>query len=514
MRMDVPTLINKLIQKKPNVWTVITIIFLIVIIAYFRIRIYQDSLSIGTADTGVFIGNCNIPTFSWEFFTSSRPLTISLLYKLLEPQNGYQLTEVSWAWIGTAPDKEYQEGLSRISLMQSILSIFCWSLLAWIVSRHLQYLLLKIFSVLLILTFAYSPQLADWDGVLMSESVSFSLFALLLGLSIEFVFCLLKNGKKPSKLIYLICALWLIVFTFWVFSRDTNSYFLLLSIFMLFILALIPLFRKKFDTKLIFILCLIMSGIFIFHNISLRGSDRWINPLLNNILKNVLPYPDRLEFFETRGMPVSDKLLSFIGKDGNEVGFWELDDFISWIRTRGFSTYQWYLIRNPIWSFQRLFSNLDAMFVGNRQPYFRGTPASTPLWMIPIGDILHLRFTSVVWIDFILTILLLAICIWITFRQNDRNELNVTKISTNIDNQFVTNKFGFLYAWASIFIWLFLGEMALLFVSYHGDALGILRHTLVAVMPLRLSLWLLLIVIFDIVIFIVKNIYRERTRKG
>jgi hypothetical protein len=48
---------------------------------------------------------------------------------------------------------------------------------------------------------------------------------------------------------------------------------------------------------------------------------------------------------------------------------------------------------------------------------------------------------------------------------------------------------GAAVAW--VFIWLLLNELVLLFVSYHGDTLGVIRHVLVAVVPLRLSAWIL-----------------------
>jgi hypothetical protein len=49
-----------------------------------------------------------------------------------------------------------------------------------------------------------------------------------------------------------------------------------------------------------------------------------------------------------------------------------------------------------------------------------------------------------------------------------------------------------------LFTVLFIGEMLMLFVSIHGDALGIVRHALGSVMPFRLFIWLLPLFILDL----------------
>jgi hypothetical protein len=54
-----------------------------------------------------------------------------------------------------------------------------------------------------------------------------------------------------------------------------------------------------------------------------------------------------------------------------------------------------------------------------------------------------------------------------------------------------------------VFSLFFVGELGMLFVSIHGDALGLIRHALVSVMPLRLNLWLLAVWLLD------TNLYGE-----
>jgi hypothetical protein len=214
--------------------------------------------------------------------------------------------------------------------------------------------------------------------------------------------------------------------------------------------------------------------VFVLHNISLRASDRWVNPLMNNILKNVMPYPERLDYFSRLGMPVTEEMLALINSHGNEMGFYEIEPLMEWVAESGFSAYQTFLLSHPGWAFQKLYQNLDEIFVSNRQPYFRGTPQSTPLWMLPIGDKLHPRTPAVFLVDFVLMLVLVLMIV-----QRKR----VSRLP-----------------WAILLAWLFACELALLFVTFHGDALGITRHALIAVVPARMSMWLSGALLLDVLL--------------
>jgi hypothetical protein len=464
-----------IVKNKRN----ILILLLILSGAIFRVRVYQDSLSIGTADSAIFIQESKSPLSSWDFYTSNRPPTVGFFYKIMEPASGYDLVLVSRAWEGTEPDRVVQPGLDRIALMQSILSILAWSLLAWVVAFRLQTLLGKIMAVGLTLTFAYSPQMADWDGVLMSESLSFSLFVFLLSLLIELAHRIKKEGLQATRVTWGLAVVWLLATSLWVFTRDSGAYGILVTVLLLGMGFLLPPVRKRLPPMLVAFLFLSLSVVFIFHNATLRASDRWVNPLMNNLIKNIMPYPDRLEYFAGLGLPVTEELLSFVGSDGNETGIYDAEGLMPWVYESGFSAYQRYITAHPFLAIQRLYQNLDAVFVANRQPYFRGSQQSTPLWMIPVGDILHLRDPIVLAVDLILTMVLVSAVL--LFKRYSK------------------------IAWAIVFGWLFICELALLFVSFHGDALGVTRHTLGAVMPARLSMWLLGIVLIDTLIEIKQN---------
>ena len=183
---------NLIIQGR---WKKIIILVIILLFAIFRVRSYQDSLSIGTSDSLSYITSSRLPLMSWDIFTANRPFSMNLFYKLLEPESEYQLDFIAYAWLGTTADRQYQPGLDRVVLAQSLVSIVGWSMLAWVVSKNIRVFTIQLLSVLFILAFSYSPQLAEWDGVLMSESLSISIFAILLSATIMMAFTIIKTEK-------------------------------------------------------------------------------------------------------------------------------------------------------------------------------------------------------------------------------------------------------------------------------------------------------------------------------
>ncbi len=51
--------------------------------------------------------------------------------------------------------------------------------------------------------------------------------------------------------------------------------------------------------------------------------------------------------------------------------------------------------------------------------------------------------------------------------------------------------------WGWFALWLFGSSLALMFVGFHGEVRSVLRHAMVGVVPLRLSLWLFIPVLLD-----------------
>jgi len=53
------------------------------------------------------------------------------------------------------------------------------------------------------------------------------------------------------------------------------------------------------------------------------------------------------------------------------------------------------------------------------------------------------------------------------------------------------------------FTWMYAGALIMLFVGFHGDALGSIRHVLTATIAFRLMVWLLVFTIFDLTLSVI-----------
>lgn len=431
--------------------------------------------SISTPDTSSFILAGQVPFFSPDFFTSDRPPTIALIYKSLEPDSGYHIT----ALVSPAEDiyqpPAVQPGLDRVATVQGLLSIGSWLLLAVVVVRSLKNPGLQIIAGLLVLAFGFSPPSAEWSSVLLSEPLSLTLFVIMLAFSIELTSRLAKESSDVGPWTKVIGGIWVLALVLWVFARDTNAYILLVFLFAL--LALLIL-RKRltlaglFSQRALIIAIVLLATLFVVNNRTSQQSGRWINPFFNNMLQNVFPYPDRVAFFEIKGMPITDEVWALRNSPGNEDGFFEIPELMDWTRKRGTATYMQFLLNYPGPTFERFFAGVELSFSENRQPFFIADDEKTTPAISYAGDLLHPKSSSVIWV----VLVELAVFGFLAFHHRHPQSI-------------------FLFALFSV---LFLGELLMLFVSIHGDALGVIRHGIGSVTPLRLSVWLLPPFILDL----------------
>ena len=455
-------------------WIILVCLVVFSLLLFVRFTAYEPiGNSISTYDTNAFIAAGHAPFPSPEFFISDRPATIGLFYKLLEPDGGYQVTALSSPAEDIYQSPAIQPGLEHVALAQGLLSISAWILLAFVVARKLENSGLQIVAVLLILAFGFSPAIAEWDSVLLSEPISLFLFVILLGVSIELVPRL--TNPILHRLTTFLIVVWSLVLLLWVFARDTNAYVLLVLVATLLILLILRWRLKDpgfLSIRSISIFILAMSLLFLIQSNTLQKSGRWINPFFNNILHNVMPYPDRVTFFENKGMPINDAVLALRNSPGNEDAFFEIPELMSWTTEHGTGTYIQFLLAFPAWTFDKFLAGVDISFSENRQPFFFPNEERTTPALAYVGDLLHPRSSSVIW--FVLV------------------ELVVFGLLAVRSNQAVAISLFVL------FTVLFIGEMLMLFISIHGDALGIVRHALGSVMPFRLSVWLLSLFIVDL----------------
>jgi len=456
-------------------WDKLLLIFVFAGAVFIRVKTYGNPFaSIGMNDTPGYIESAQQPLLSWQFFTSQRPPTVPFLYKIFQPQSGYELKAVSSpAAIGKRVPLSIQPGFTSVVFSQMLLSILGWCLLVWVVFKNLKSRPIRLAAALLILFFAFSPQLADWDMVLSSESLTFSLFAFVLALTIELTHRLTRQGAAISPFTWVLFGLWFLSFIFWVFTRDANAYMIPVTLILL-VVWLYFVLRNKNKRGLIGtgLVIIFMAALLFFQQTTMNQSTRWEKPFIANLIGNVLHYESRLEYFVKQGMPYSEDLGKAIRGGVRKDDYTNFPEFMTWMKSKGVSTYTRFLMNNPFWAAWVIFRDKDGFFVTNLQPYFSADSNTRPAWFETVGNMFHPLSSVIILIDLLLTGVILLVAL-------HRPEKDIV-------------------AWALIFGWLFLGEILLLFVSYHGDFYSQNRHVLAALVPMRLSMWLLIITISDI----------------
>ncbi len=205
-------------------WAPITTLVIIFAVIMLRLHLYGDPrISIGINDTQTYIDSSHTPVLSWASFTGQRIFTIDLVYHLFV-NNTCRLSNISYPAARQENGLSLQSCFDKIAFLQNILSILSWSLLAWEMSSRVKTSLYKILIAIILLSFAISPQIAEWDSVLGSEALTVSLFPMCLALLIEIAFQLFEDRTKNKIKIYSLLSGWLIVFSSWMFVQDTRMY--------------------------------------------------------------------------------------------------------------------------------------------------------------------------------------------------------------------------------------------------------------------------------------------------
>jgi len=439
-------------------WHILAILGVIVLLV--RVRLTNDKdflLSIGTDETVSYVSASQIPLGTWEFFTSVRPFTLPILLRAMEPENGYRLDVISRpAGVDKSYRRQAQQGFDRIVLAQVAISILGWGALAVSVSRHLEHPILKVLSVALILLFAFSPPVADWDSVLDSFSLTFSLLALLFALLLEIAFWFPRGYERGKVKAGILIVLWLAVTILFVFMRDSNQY--LLPISALFLLSLLILRQMRSKVLPILILALIVIVVFGFGLFTARKSTRWNNPLFHAYESFVFPHKGRMDYFKgVFGMPEPNS-----------------PEFGDWFNLEAPQAYLLFLLDVPRYVVSELLSNMDLFFSENLQPYFHSRRSDYGLQLEMVGNVLHPISSVVFYADLIL---LGGLC-------------GLT-LKTRASRPFT---------WLWLAGWWVVSASLILFVSYFFDTWGVIRHVVYSVQMYRLFFWIYLLVMIDLLL--------------
>lgn len=426
------------------------VLAIIVTVSILRILAYGNpNLSIATNDTVTYIESSHAPLFSSEIMTGRRLLSTNVLYKFFEPKNGY---EILVNGSGDTTRRLLQPGFDRIVIFQLTLSILGWGFLAWTISQHLENSFMKLLATITVLLFAFTPQIADWDSILMSESLVFSLFALQLAILIKISF-LIFNDKKREVSFYSI--IWMIVFFWWTFLRDTNLFTSLVTAGMILCLLLFTKYKKNKDLLKVFVF---VAAIFFLGVFTSANSTRSLVQIANVYNNDLLGVPTSVETLNRLGMPVPNT-----------------EEYKSWFQKNSSKTLIKFMIIHPGYPILKIIRDFPITFTEIKQIYFKAPEQFQARQMLmTIGEALHPENTT----PFLLDLFLLA---------------GITILAITNGNE--TSK-----PWAWLGVWLFMIASFTLIPTILGDSWALSRHALFSTTIYRLFMWMFSIIIMDIAI--------------
>ncbi len=312
----------------------------------------------------------------------------------------------------------------RLLHLQTWFSLACWSLLGWMIGR----------TPGLVTTglLALCPAISFWNLTVLTESLTLSLLALLVGLGILL-------PKRASLTLFLTWCLAIVVFGF---LRDSN---LLLLPFLL-LPALHHSRQRRFVA--IALVCVVMVGGAAFA----QQQRHWVIPYYNAIDKRILPDPAARLEFEAAGMPA-------------EVFRDQAREFKAWFLERGQVTYQRWVLTRPA-SYWEAGRNLVRPNQSSRlqELYFESFAGFPRPWVSSASETL---FRALAW-PLPIAVLLLLIPGWEVLRRG---------------------RIGGPAGWILV---LALGIYVQAFATFHGDGVEIERHMLPATILYRIGLLLIL----------------------
>ena len=318
-------------------------------------------------DSPVYFEQAEMPLFALEFFQYLKPPTTPAFYKVVRSEP------------------------AAITRAQSVISVVCWFVLGLVLAWCLRPLALQVAVLASVCLLSLAIPINQWDWILFSESLSLSLLALVVALSLVWVRFVDERwpGRVPVTLAWAAACLLL------GFARDSNIY-LLATLW-----GCVALWwgidvvrrhrtvrrhhqgdRRRVDATLL--LGMVLLGLtVVLTQAGLQNSRRWHTPFLNVLLQRVLRKPAMHEaFVERYGLPSNRTFEGYAGKRAwseSRLGppmrvrlFWSDDPAVAdvrrWILERGPSSYARYLLLDqPLATLRASFDAFDR-HAWSRQP--------------------------------------------------------------------------------------------------------------------------------------------------
>ena len=374
---------------------------------------------------------------AWTF--ANRPIFVPMIYKIF-----------------------HNYGL-HIARFQWFMAVLAWTFLAGSIALILQRKPLKIAGFALVLAFSISRDVYFWNSLLLSESLSHSLLALLLGGWIIWH----HRSRQPMSVRTQICLGigTLAVSCAWATTRDANAYALL--IFGV-ILALPP--GRYWRWRCVMATAYIALFAFQMHHADM--GNRWHLPYINILGERILTGEDHTQFFIERGMPANDSVLRYAGHRA-----WDFHPdhdmrvgLGGWLDERGQRVYAEWLLLRPVQTASEPVIHWQQVTAYEFRMLFLADVEAIPRWQQIVTAIAYPEHAPLLPIPVPLLLTGLAILAAVVYGVDSRHWIPLVML---------------------ILAYVLAG------VAWHGDADSVQRHGFQVGILWRLAVWILLLLALD-----------------
>jgi hypothetical protein len=337
----------------------IILVFGLIFLGYLRIKLDYSQFNGGRAfrDTATYVQTAMQPITSSSFWVGERTFTLPLVYKILHIDSKNF----------TQADRE-----RAVDTFQTWLSIVSWTALGLALALCFHRPWLSGLAFALTLFFSLNLEISIWDSLLLSESVSFSLFALLLA---AWIGMSLLPFKWQAGLIGWIFMAGVIAITIlYSFARDTNLYFVIVGAGVLLLASLFLKAAPALPRKLVYAYTIFALALFIFQTVTVQAGNRWEIHIYDHLALRILPNPQVRQYYVDAGLPVTPDLMAIT----NMLGY-QYHDYLdydprmapvrAWIRTKGRATFLSYMFSHPSQTFLEPIQQISHLVNGSNLEY-------------------------------------------------------------------------------------------------------------------------------------------------
>jgi len=376
--------------------------------------------------------------FSLAFWAGQRPPLSPLLIKIVGSSTGYEVA-------------------------QAVIAALAWGALAWTVGRLVPSGWQRVVAVWVILAFASALPVTMWNRSVLSESLAMSTLALVFA-SVIWTARAITWPRIAATAVACLC---------FAATRDAQVWTVAFGSVVVGVYAVSRVGRSRRLARRAGALAVCLLSVAALTEWGTLSSHRTSSDLNDVLVVRIFPYPDRVAWFASHGMPEQKQIDHLAATTTAESGSAKVVDIPAqdpafkplrqWMADKGAGTYLLWLVTHPGYVITEPLQRPERAFnyAHGDLTFYAATQNRMPS-----------PLTVVVWAPLIGLLFMAALAAYLGM---------------------ILSEAWRERPWRAVLILTGLGVVAML-VAWHGDGQEVTRHTIEGLAQLRLGLWILIVV--------------------